>query len=293
MPSSDVSGGNGFDLNEFDFERAVLEWGVRAAALGASGEAIAELEDHLREEFARYVRGGRTGEQAWALAVGRLGDPAAIGREFAKLDRLPAIDLAALGGIIACGAVVMLAFLAFMAGRAPEVVQRPVLTMHTLAIRLGYLSGLLAAAVSAYATVRRLATRSALPALSGAALRVARAFSLATCFLVVAGFVLGAVWAADAWGRPFRADARELGALAVAASFFAVAATAWAGARAARLAPAIAIAGGGAVLAAWFVAGLGPNAPAWAMAVGFGGLGIAMVLAGLSFHAMPPTTLRR
>src|SRR3954470_22649591 len=70
----------------FDLEAHVLKWRQELArALGERRETLDELENHLREEYQRLLLAGRTAEEAWADAVARLGAPAALADEFAKL----------------------------------------------------------------------------------------------------------------------------------------------------------------------------------------------------------------
>jgi hypothetical protein len=98
--------------------------------------------------------------------------------------------------------------------------------------------------------------------------------------LTVLGFSFGAIWAHGEWGTPFTWDARELGAIAVAVAFIAAAVATRRDSQSAGPSLAIATAGGGLVLAAWFGAAAHKNGnPVLLMAVGFGGLAVALALA--------------
>ncbi len=56
---------------------------MTAAGIKSAG-TLEELESHLREEVERQVQSGATGEQAFAVAAQRFGQPATLQREFAK-----------------------------------------------------------------------------------------------------------------------------------------------------------------------------------------------------------------
>jgi hypothetical protein len=69
-------------------ETSIAEWRARMTeALPQRDEAVAELEEHLREHMAKLQRQGKSDDEAFALAQERIGEPHAIAREF---DRMPA-----------------------------------------------------------------------------------------------------------------------------------------------------------------------------------------------------------
>ena len=71
-----------FDLNE-----AVAAWRRRLAAQPDLQQAdLDELEDHLRESASELEAAGLSGEEAFAVASRRLGDPDALAGEFAAAD---------------------------------------------------------------------------------------------------------------------------------------------------------------------------------------------------------------
>ena len=88
----------------FDLETAITNWRRQTESQWTSDKsALDELEDHLREEIATLTRAGRTEQDAWTVAVAKLGDPVAIRREFAKIDRLPTLDRFAFAAMTRCG----------------------------------------------------------------------------------------------------------------------------------------------------------------------------------------------
>lgn len=85
----------------FDLEATIDEWRrqMRATRRG-EGAVLAELEDHLREEFATLIRAGHSAPEAWQLATAKLGKPADLGQEFAKINCLEHVDRVAIGGLL-------------------------------------------------------------------------------------------------------------------------------------------------------------------------------------------------
>jgi hypothetical protein len=75
----------------FELEKAIAEWRQQmvAARLG-KGDALDELESHLREDIEKQIRAGVTPQQAFEVAVERIGGAQVLGSEFAKLGRGPA-----------------------------------------------------------------------------------------------------------------------------------------------------------------------------------------------------------
>jgi hypothetical protein len=67
-------------------ETRIAEWRTRMAqALPQRHEALAELEEHLREHFAHLQRQGIPDDEAFARAQERIGEPQAVAREFARM----------------------------------------------------------------------------------------------------------------------------------------------------------------------------------------------------------------
>jgi hypothetical protein len=272
----------------FDLEAAVVAWRTEAAYQVMMASALDELEDHLREEFAARVADGQPAHEAWRLALAKLGKPATLGREFAKLQPLSTRDRVTLGVFVGIASLVGLATPVVVALRARSFVDQPVVTaLHVSTITLGYMAGLLAAAVAAYATVRGAMARTGAPALHGAAVRIVRAASTAAVGLVIVGFGLGSAWSYHAWGRVFTATAQEFGAILVVLCSMAAAAGAWYATS--RIAMPAALIGGGAILAAWFGFAGRLNGSPMLATLGFGGLAVSLALAVLSLksHRQP------
>ena len=268
----------------FDLEAAISQWRrqVESKWIGDQS-ALAELEDHLREDIAALTQIGLADEEAWKEATSRLGDPVAIGKEFSKIERLPGLDRFALVLILGAGVLALACSAMMLLKRGPRLVADPMLTIHVVTITLGYTVGLLAATIAGYGAIRGFLAGAPVPVLKSVTLRIVRIASLITSIFTVLGFTLGAVWANQEWGRPFSADPREIGAILVAISFAAATVTVWRSAMFARVSLAIAISGGGIILAAWFgVMAQASGYPALLTTIGFGGLIGSIALAAIS-----------
>jgi Cytochrome C assembly protein len=268
----------------FDLEAAISQWRrqVESKWIGDQS-ALAELEDHLREEIAALAHSGHADEEAWREATSKLGDPVAIGHEFSKIDRLPGLDRFAFVLILGAGVLALACLAMMLVKRGPRLVADPMLTIHVVTITLGYTVGLLAATIAGYGAIRGFLAGAPVPVLKSVTLRIVRIASLITSIFTVLGFTLGAVWANREWGRPFSADPREIGGILVAISFAAATVTVCRSAMFARVSLAIAISGGGIILAAWFgVMAQASGYPALLTTIGFGGLIGSIALAAIS-----------
>ena len=69
-----------------NLDTRIQEWRSRMTqALPQRDEAVAELEEHLREHFAHLQQEGKSEDEAFALAQERVGEPYAIAREFERM----------------------------------------------------------------------------------------------------------------------------------------------------------------------------------------------------------------
>ena len=72
--------------DSFNLETAISEWRERLAATGLkSRETLDELESHLRDDIDDLLRSGKTVEDAFELAVARVGRSVALAEEFSKV----------------------------------------------------------------------------------------------------------------------------------------------------------------------------------------------------------------
>jgi hypothetical protein len=72
----------------FNLEHAITEWRRQMIDGGIkSSPTLDELESHLREEMERQLRGGATDQDAFVIAVERIGDASLLKDEFKKISR--------------------------------------------------------------------------------------------------------------------------------------------------------------------------------------------------------------
>src|SRR3954470_14008664 len=70
----------------FNLEKAIVAWRQDLAVAGIHRAlALDELESHLRDDVEQRVRTGEQVEEAFRAAVARLGQPAVLQKEFAKV----------------------------------------------------------------------------------------------------------------------------------------------------------------------------------------------------------------
>jgi hypothetical protein len=237
----------------FNLESEIKAWRrhIQSFCRGDRG-ALDELEDHLREEISTLTRAGRSEQDAWSLALAKLGDPETLRSEFAKIDRLPAFDRFAFGAMLGIAAIMVAVFVILLIARGQRIVDQPVLTIHVATITLGYSTGIFAAALASYNALRTYFANTNIPALNSVTLRMVRIASIAAATLTLFGFAFGAIWALREWGKPFTMDPREIGALAIFASFIAASVATVRNALPARVSLTIAIAAGATVVIAGF-----------------------------------------
>jgi ribose/xylose/arabinose/galactoside ABC-type transport system permease subunit len=265
----------------FELQAAIDLWRQQAESSGIPGDSLVELEEHLREDVATFVLFGHTEQEAWRLAVVRLGDTTALSREFRRAEHLSTLDRVALGFIVATVAGLAAVGMAWLAVRGP-IDADMLLTFHVVAITFGYVLGLSAAPIAAWCTTRTFLASRPLPRLSDVAVQLIRAICLLAAASTILGFLLGSLWAARHLNRFFTADVREFGALAITAALTAIAFTATRH-KYAHATLATALAAAGIICAFWF----GPVAneqdyPPLITTVAAGGLVLGLTLAALT-----------
>ena len=123
----------------FNLDQEIRRWrSSMSARLPLHGEAVAELESHLRDAMQKQVQAGLEPRQAWTAALAQLGSPDAIAAEYGKLSEhavwrwLPAKVI--LGGY----AVVAAMFACLVGARVLFAKADTLLAVHILMITLGY-----------------------------------------------------------------------------------------------------------------------------------------------------------
>jgi hypothetical protein len=95
----------------FNLEQAVAHWRAELAAAGLESlEILDELEGHLRADITQQVQSGVAAEQAFRLAVQRIGPPHALGAEFKKAGATGAQK------VMTSICIILVAFILWMSG---------------------------------------------------------------------------------------------------------------------------------------------------------------------------------
>jgi hypothetical protein len=200
----------------FDLERQIQQWRQSLTeALGNRPEALEELENHLRDEVQRQMQTGQSPEQAWALALQRLGSPQQLASEFHKLPGRHNVWLPAQLALVTLGALA--AWLGwFMLYRWWHGQFGALLATHIFAVTLGYTSVFIVGALAAWSILTR--ALAGWDARRTEALRSAiRKLTVAGLALTVIGVALGGWWAQENLGRAWGWDPKEIGGLSVLA----------------------------------------------------------------------------
>lgn len=71
----------------FDLDAAVTSWRLAQQQSGVQGDSLDELESHLRDTISSLSNKNLSSEEAFFVAIRRLGSPQDIANEFTKIDR--------------------------------------------------------------------------------------------------------------------------------------------------------------------------------------------------------------
>ena len=198
----------------FDLNKAIAGWKERfARQRSCSRDELNELESHLREQVDALVAGGESESDAFATAVDQLGEPTLVCDEFAKNGRLSWLDAFALSAnrvlIVVAGVLsIGLAVLATWRGNA-------LLGAHVASITFAYLVASLSCLIGVYAIIRSVLGKAADGEFRDRLDRQCRNLLWLTLSMTAVGFLLGACWSHQAWGRYFQWHPQEIGALVV------------------------------------------------------------------------------
>ena len=179
-------------------------------------ETLRELEGHLREDIAALVSSGTPQDQAFSLAVARLGPSGSVATEFRKLKDRSSVPLA-LGLLLLAGMMVAGAMELIKVAQGLSSGMTFLLAAHILTLTAGYGAAYLIGGFGIYYICRdRFYVLS--PASQYALRRAVYVFSHISAGLVAAGLVLGMFWSKQNLGFYFGAGgAREAGAWCAAA----------------------------------------------------------------------------
>jgi len=203
----------------FDLERSISEWRRQMLAAGIKTPlTLDELESHLREDIRALLSAGKPEDQAFRLAVSRLGGPGPLRTEFKKLKK-PACWPVTISSWCFIGAMIL--FAAYLSTRLFAGSLSLLLYAHIISITAGYGAALLAGGFGMFYVCYRLF--QALSQQRQQSLdRAVLLFSQSSAGLVILGTLLAMLWCRQHYGVYLLGDVKEAGAWCVAVWFVAL-----------------------------------------------------------------------
>jgi ABC-type transport system involved in cytochrome c biogenesis permease subunit len=279
--------------NMFNLEQAIAEWRRQMLAAGIKSPVpLEELESHLRQDFAALVLAGKPEPEAFQLAAARLGSPASMRIEFDKIKG-GQIRSVKIGWLLWLAAVIVTAALlarGLIAGR-----MNPLMFAHVLAMTAGYGAAFLTGIFGICSVCWRLFDRLSQVRQQSLG-RTVYLFSHLALGLVIVGMMVGLPVSQQLFGRFWRWDPKEIGALCAAVWLIVLVAMQRFGRLSDRGLMLMCIGGNVVVSLAWFGAGIidynlrmhgGVTANYWPLAV-FLGIQLCFLMAGLApSHKVP------
>ena len=194
----------------FDLEARIREWRRSLTGRLGQGDALDELESHLREEMHRAALAGREPEAAWNDAVARLGSPDGLASEFAKVPAVRPWRSVPAWCIFVTYLLVPAAFVCPILAKMRQTDDSALLLTHVAMICAGYFAVLAFGVQASSLTLSRLWGGATTPQLVTLRWwgRVYFAIGFVGCLV---GFVLGAIWTKERYGVYWSNDAREIG----------------------------------------------------------------------------------
>jgi hypothetical protein len=192
-----------------NLEQRIAEWRQNMAkASGHRRELLEELEEHLREEIKRLARSGVAEENAFDLAVSKLGAPSAVAAEYDKLTSAQRTWWPVKVARICAIAVMLLAGVALVL-RADKI--GVLLASHVWFATIGYLL-MLAIGGLGVCYICSSWFGGPGPTHRHSLLRSISQFANLAAILTSVAVILGMFWAKENWGRYWAWDPREAGA---------------------------------------------------------------------------------
>jgi hypothetical protein len=240
-------------LNMFNLERSIADWRRRMLAAGIKTPmTLDELESHLRADIRALLAEGEPEDQAFQLAVSRLGSPGPLRTEFNKVKNT------ACWPVKICSSLFVVAILLTALGAIKGLIARNqglLLGMHVVVITAGYGAAFLAGGFGIFYVCYRL-FHSLTPHRQQSLDRAVLLFSQVSTALVIIGFGLGMLWCRQHFGKLLMGDVKEVGALCVVIWFIALSVTQRRRLVSERVTMLMCIAGNIVVSLAWFGAGI-------------------------------------
>jgi hypothetical protein len=239
--------------NMFNLEQSIAKWRRQMLAAGIKPPVpLDELESHLREDIHVLLSAGEPEPRAFELAVSRLGSPGSVQTEFKKIGSAP-IWTVKIGSVLWLGAVIVLAALLLRGLFAGK--RNLLMCAHILGMTAGYGAAFLIGSFGVYYVCLRWSHKLS-PVRQRSLGDAIYLFSHLALGLVIVGMLLGIPLSKQYFGRYWRWDPKEIGALGVSVWLIALAATQRFGQISDRAAMLLCVGGNVVVSLAWFGAGI-------------------------------------
>jgi hypothetical protein len=195
-----------------NLEAFILQWRqAMSTAPQLKRETLDELESHLRELLAEFIRAGMPEAEACQRAAAELGSPETVAAEFQKLRPPPWLPVKVVTGF---GIIAAVALAVWLLARASRPGGDFLLAAHVFTVTVGYTSGLLLGLLGACFVFQRCRADFS-PRRIAPLSRVTLAFSAVGAGFTAVGIILAMVWAKREWGRYWAWDAKETSAFCI------------------------------------------------------------------------------
>lgn len=196
----------------FDLEKAVKSWRESLCrAMPERSDAVDELESHLRDQTDQLISAGHSPEQAWEIALSRLGETSKLAEQFGV-----AASGVWLPARLSIGFLIIFALLlsAVLLARLSQGRMDTLLAIHVWMITFGYVAALTIGVVAMIAIAFR-AFGKLSPQRDEAFRRTGLRISYVAIVPTLIGILLGMAWARVHLGHWWQWDPREIGGLCV------------------------------------------------------------------------------
>ena len=201
----------------FDFEHQIRQWrrGI-SIRLPIHSDAVAELEDHLREAVQRHVQNGMTQEAAWTKAMEELGSPDSIMIEFNKLPGYAVYRWWPARIVMGTYFIVALLASSFIVSRLLKGKIDTLLALHVLTITLGYTAVFSISAIAAWSVLSR-TFRGWSDTETEVLSRTTWYITVSALVLTMLGMALGGFWVYSQTGQYWAWNPKEIGGVTLVA----------------------------------------------------------------------------
>ncbi len=201
----------------FDFDQEMRRWRrVISKRLPLHRDAVAELEEHLRDAVQRHVENGLPQDVAWTKAMDELGSPDSIMVEFNKLPRYAVYRWWPARIVMGTYFIVALLLSSLIIARILEGKVETLLALHVMSTTLGYTAVFAISAIAAWSVISR-AFRGWTDAETEVFSRTTRCVSMTALILTLLGVVSGGCWVYRQTAQYWSWNLKEIGGVTLVA----------------------------------------------------------------------------